>query len=54
MNQFDVAGVLFTYSIRCTTAETREHLKEILNELNNKLFKDELENINIDNNSSEK
>lgn len=33
MNQFDVAGILMTYSSKARYARNKEHLKEIIKDL---------------------
>ena len=33
MNQFDVSGLLMTYSMQCTKARDSRHLKELVRDL---------------------
>ncbi len=37
MNQYDVSGILMTYSTRAIHAQDKEHLKDIIRELKQEL-----------------
>ncbi len=37
MNQYDVSGILMTYSTRARHAQDKEHLKDIIRELKQEL-----------------
>ena len=45
MNQYDVAGLLMTYSTKARNARDKEHLKEIIRELKQELDLRKIEEI---------
>ncbi|MCB6310082.1 hypothetical protein LI216_10195 [Mediterraneibacter glycyrrhizinilyticus] len=48
MNQYDVAGLLMTYSTKARYARDKEHLKDIIRELKQELDLRKIEEIKKD------
>ena len=47
MNNLDVAGVLTTYSIKCSKARNDEHLKDLIRELKKELSAKEIKKMKV-------
>lgn len=48
MNNFDVAGLLKTYSEKCLKAKDSEHLKEIIRDLKEELNSKEIQKMKVE------
>lgn len=48
MNNFDVSGLLRTYSEKCKNARNSEHLKEIIRELKRELNAEEIKKLKVE------
>lgn len=48
MNNYDVAGLLKTYSEKCRTARNTKHLQEIVRDLKSELNTEEIRKMKVD------
>ena len=48
MNQYDVSGILSTYSMKCRNARSSDKLKEIIRELKVELNANEIKKMNVE------